>query len=887
MSPHKTGRQPKTIYLNDYRVPDYLIDSVDLAFDLDEAATTVTSRLALRRNPLGQSATPLVLNGERLTLKSIAMDGQPLAADAYRLGPDALVIEHPPERFVLDVETGINPQENSALEGLYTSGGNFCTQCEAEGFRKITYYLARPDVMASFTTLIRADKARYPVLLSNGNLVEQGELAQGRHYAKWVDPFKKPCYLFALVAGDLAHLEDVFVTAGGRPVTLRIYVSPGRLDQCAHAMRSLKHAMAWDERVFGLEYDLDVYMIVAVDDFNMGAMENKGLNLFNAHYVLANPETATDSDYDGIESVIGHEYFHNWTGNRVTCRDWFQLSLKEGLTVFRDQEFSADMGSRAVARIQEVRALRTVQFAEDTGPMAHPVRPESYMEISNFYTATVYSKGAEVIRMLRTLIGAAAFRRGMELYIARHDGQAVTTDDFVQAMADAAGRDLTRFRRWYSQAGTPVLRIEAAYDPDALEYTLRVRQSCAPTPGQPVKEPLHIPLSVALLDAQGKEMPLQLVGERTPAGTARVLELTEEAHAFRFLNIRERPYPSLLRGFSAPVRLESNCTAEELAFLASHDTDPFNRWDAGQRLFTRTLLGLVETCRHGGTLGLDPIVAEVVGRTLAGAEKDCAAAAQALALPGEAYLAELMTPVDVEAIHAAREFARATLRRQLGAEWLATYRRLRPAGPYQYDAQASGRRALKNTCLRYLMAEEDETAITLCMEQFRSADNMTDSLAALTALADLDRPEREQALGAFEARWRHDALVMDKWFSVQATSRLPQALEHVRALMRHPAFDIKNPNKVRALIGAFCRGNPTAFHAASGAGYAWLADQVLAIDRLNPQGAARLAGVLSAWRRYDAGRSALMRSQLERILAAPNLSKDTFEVAEKSLGVAA
>jgi aminopeptidase N len=874
---------PSATLLKDYCAPDYGINTVDLHFDLHEELTRVTARLALIANyDPSRGPKALVLHGEKLKLLSLKLDGQSLPAEAYAVDAETLTIHAVPQAFTLEIETEIKPQENKALEGLYKSGGHFCTQCEAEGFRKITYFYDRPDVMARYTTTIAADKAKYPVLLSNGNQIAQGDLDGGRHWVKWEDPFKKPSYLFALVAGDLACLEDEFVTRSGRRVALRIYVERHNLEKTGHAMTSLKKSMQWDEQVFGLEYDLDIYMIVAVDDFNMGAMENKGLNLFNSKYVLAKPETATDADYDGIESVIAHEYFHNWTGNRVTCRDWFQLSLKEGLTVFRDQEFSADMASRAVKRINDVRSLRTIQFPEDAGPMAHSVRPDSYIEIGNFYTSTIYNKGAEVIRMQHTLLGRDGFRKGMDLYFKRHDGQAVTTDDFVCAMEDANGRDLKQFRRWYTQAGTPEISAAGYYDAASHSYTITLKQSCPATPGQPVKEPFHIPVAMGLLDRTGQALPLQLEGEAAPAGTSRVLELHEAEQSFRFINLPQAPLPSLLRGFSAPVKLRADTSRQDLAFLLANDSDAFNRWEAGQRLAGEIILELIGAYRRGAALTLDDELVQAIAKALV-SDLDPALVAQILTLPSELYLAEMMAVVDVEGIHHAREFVRKTLALQLKAVFEETYRANTITGPYRFDGADVARRSLKNLSLNYLMTLDEPAALTLCMQQFKSADNMTDSIAALYALANSNCAERVPALAAFYDKWRHDTLVLDKWFALQATSQLPGTLAEVKALTLHPAFEIKNPNKVYALIGSFCRANPAQFHIASGEGYAFLADRVLQIDAFNPSVAARMLGAISRWRKFDTGRQALMQAQLERIVAHPGLSKDAYEVAAKSL----
>ena len=879
---------PKTTDLKNYTPPAYRISTVDLRFELGENCTTVHSRLSVIRAETTPAGMSLVLDGQHLELLTLKLDGAPLAADCYQIDADHLTLRNPPAAFELTVVTRIHPQDNTALEGLYQSSGNFCTQCEAEGFRKITYFLDRPDVMAVFTTTLVADQSRYPALLSNGNLTDSGPLDDGRHWARWHDPFPKPCYLFALVAGHLVHIEDRFITHSGRRVTLRIYVEPANIDQCDHAMHSLKQAMIWDEQGFGLEYDLDLYQIVAVGDFNMGAMENKGLNIFNTKYVLARPETATDADYQGILSVIGHEYFHNWTGNRVTCRDWFQLSLKEGLTVFRDQEFSSDLGSRGVKRIDDVRVLRSSQFPQDAGPLAHPIRPDSYIEINNFYTVTVYNKGAEVIRMIQTLLGQDGFRRGMDLYFQRHDGQAVTCDDFVAAMADANGTDFGQFQRWYYQAGTPELTVSDAYDPATHGYRLTVRQSCPPTPGQPDKEPFHIPRARGLLDAAGRDMPLQLAGEAVPQGTTRVLALREPEHTFHFINIPDRPVPSLLRGFSAPVKLNTTESEADLRFRLAHDSDDFNRWDAGQTLAIRTLLALVEARPRGQPWTLPESFSAAFGRALSsGAEP--ALLAQVLTLPGENYLAEQMAVVDVDGIHAARRFVQQTLAERLRERLQAVYavyneRHRGEQNGYRIDAAAMGQRALKNVCLNLLLQLDDADLRTLGLRQFHTADNMTDQLGALAALAHTDCPERHEALAAFYARWRHEALVVDKWLSVQATSCLPDTLAVVQGLMAHEAFNLRNPNKVRALIGTFSQANPKYFHAADNSGYIFLADQILALNAFNPQIAARLTAAFTRWRKYDPVRQQGMQVQLERILAAPTLSPDVYEIAARSLG---
>ncbi|MEJ2643616.1 MAG: aminopeptidase N [Gammaproteobacteria bacterium] len=875
---------PGVVYRRDYRPPDYRVETVHLRFELDEEKTRVVSRMTVVANrEEGADQVPLVLNGEQLQLLSVALDGQLLNAADYELDAERLVIRQVPGAFTLEVETEINPAANTSLEGLYLSSSNFCTQCEAEGFRRITYFPDRPDVMARYTTTIVADRVRYPVLLSNGNLIESGELEEGRHFAVWQDPFPKPSYLFALVAGDLARIEDQFVTMSGRKVDLHMYVQHHNIDQCDHAMNALKKAMEWDEETFGREYDLDLFMIVAVDDFNMGAMENKGLNIFNSSCVLAKAESATDADFQSIEGIVGHEYFHNWSGNRVTCRDWFQLSLKEGFTVFRDQQFSADMWSRDVKRIHDVNMLRNAQFREDAGPMAHPVRPESYVEISNFYTPTVYIKGAEVVRMLHRLLGSDRFRRGTDLYFERHDGQAVTTDDFVSALEDANGVDFGQFRLWYSQAGTPVLQVSPEYDAKEKTYTLTVTQHCPGTPGQSDKQPFHIPLAMGLVGSDGRDLPLRLAGEGRAVTGTRVLQLRERRETFVFQDVEAAPVPSVLRGFSAPVKLDMELGDDERGFLMANDTDPFNRWEAGQQLAVKHILGLVSTIENGDEPTLDPGFCDAFGAVLHDPGLDGAFVAQAFTLPSEIYLAECMEVMDPVAIHEARRSVRLSLARALGPDLLARYEELEPVGPYVLDSAAVAARSLRNVCLGYLMELEDPQIRQRCVEQFRGSDNMTDTMAALSCLANDPAPEREQALGEFYDRWRSEPLVIDKWLALQATSRLPDTLAVVRRLTEHPAFSIRNPNRVRALIGAFCQRNPARFHAPDGEGYRFLGDQILQLDPLNPQIAARLAGAFGPWRRLDENRQGLIRAQLERILAAAHVSKDVYEIVSKSL----
>jgi aminopeptidase N len=877
---------PQTIYLKDYTVPDYLIDSVELNFTLDDENTQVISRLTMRRNPASQSAgKSLTLSGENLKLLRVNLnDGDNLTAVDYQQTTDSLVIHEVPQdqRFVLTIENLINPKANTALEGLYLSNGMLCTQCEAEGFRKITYYLDRPDVMARFTTTIIADKNRYPVLLSNGNKVGHGELSENRHWVTWEDPFDKPCYLFALVAGQLHCVEGNFITQSGRNISLQVFVEPHDLDKCDHALQSLKNAMRWDEEVYGREYDLDLYMIVAVSHFNMGAMENKGLNVFNTKYVLARPDTATDSDYEHIEGVIGHEYFHNWTGNRITCRDWFQLSLKEGFTVFRDQEFTGDRTSKAVKRIEDVNMLRTRQFAEDAGPLAHPIRPDSYIEINNFYTLTVYEKGAEVVRMIHTLLGAEGFRKGSDLYFERHDGQAVTCDDFVKAMEDANGADLAQFRRWYSQAGTPVLTVRQHYEPTGRTLTLTIAQSCPPTPGQPVKEPLHIPVKVGLINRDGSVASCQLK-DSDQAGDEVTLSVTEAEQSFTFEGLAQQPVVSLLRGFSAPVKLAMDYSLEELAFLLSHDSDTFNRWEAGQQLAGAIIMRLIEDCRNGRDMQLDPIIVEAFRKVLEQPWDDLSYFSLLLDLPSETYLAEQMQVVDVEAIHKAREFVKRTLAQQLQPQFQALYQANHRDESGQFDAGAIGRRRIKNICLSYLSKLENADIQSWAEQQFKTARNMTDQMAALTAIVNNPHPATRQCLTDFYQQWRNEALVIDKWFALQASSPMPGTFATVQALMAHDAFDLKNPNRVRSLIGAFSQANQLHFHAANGQGYQFLADQIIALNTINPQVASRMLSALTQWRRYDGSRQALMKAQLERIMGTENISKDVYEVASKSL----
>ena len=878
---------PKAILLKDYTPPEFLIDTVELIFELDEDDTKVTSKLKLRRSPESPNEQRgLELSGEQLVLDAVRLDDRLLHRGEFLTTDESLLLPQVPDRpFSLEVVTRIRPRENTALEGLFASKGMLCTQCEAHGFRKMTYFLDRPDVMARYTTTLISDRGRYPVLLSNGNRIADGELPNGRHWVKWDDPFKKPSYLFALVAGQLRCLEDHFVTASKRRVTLQIYVEEQDLDKCAHAMESLKRAMRWDEEQYGREYDLDHYMIVAVSHFNMGAMENKGLNIFNTKYVLARPDTATDADYEHVQGVIAHEYFHNWTGNRITCRDWFQLSLKEGLTVFRDQEFTADHTSRAVKRIDDVNQLRVRQFAEDAGPLAHPVRPESYIEINNFYTLTVYEKGAEVVRMLRTLVGAEGFRKGTDLYFERHDGQAVTCDDFVRCLEDANGVDLTQFRRWYSQAGTPELHLQTEYDSERQALSLTVRQTCPPTPGQPAKETFHIPFAVGLLGPDGSDLPIQLEGEDSARAEAtRVLDLKETQQTFRFVNLPERPVVSPLRGFSAPVKLDHDRSPEALAFLLAHDSDLFNRWDAGQQLATRTIQSRIAQPRGGAAPAAeDDALLDAFRAVVAQDWPDLSYLALLLTLPSEEYVSASLEVVDPGAVHEARQQIKHAVARSLDAQLHRLYRANHCDESGRFDAAAIGRRRLKNVCLAYLMELETQEAYEVCTAQFRDAHNMTDQVAALSCIVNSRHPQRQLFLDEFFEKWHAEALVIDKWFTLQASCLLSHTLTAVKRLLQHPDFDLRMPNRVRALIGSFSQANPVNFHAVDGSGYAFLADHVIALNAINPQLAARMLGALAPWRRYDEARGTLMCGQLQRIAGTPGISKDVYEVATKSL----
>ena len=876
--------EARPVRLEDYRPPDWLVESVELDVTLDPVATLVRATLTLRPNGNGTAPAPLMLDGDALELRALKLDGAALPPEQFVATADRLTIAQPPHRpFRLEIETVVDPSANTQLMGLYRSGSIYCTQCEAEGFRRITYFPDRPDVMAVYTTRIEAEKADAPVLLANGNLIASGDVpGTSRHFAVWQDPFPKPSYLFALVGGKLACVEDRFRTMSGREVTLRIYVEAGKEARCAYAMDSLKRAMRWDETAFGREYDLDIFMIVAVSDFNMGAMENKGLNVFNDKYVLASPETATDGDFDRIEAIIAHEYFHNWTGNRITCRDWFQLCLKEGLTVFRDQEFSADARSRAVERISDVRGLRAHQFMEDAGPLAHPVRPRLYHEINNFYTATVYEKGAEVVRMLKTLLGPETFRQGMDLYFTRHDGEAATIEQFVQCFADVSGADLAQFMLWYSQAGTPELVATGSYDADAKTYRLDVAQTVPPTPGQPTKEAMVIPLAIGLVGRDGRDLPLKLRDGRTIERG--VLTLTKPAETFVFGDIGEPPVPSLNRGFSAPIKLIANLSADDLRFLAAHDADAFNRWQALQTLATRLLLDNVASLRAAKPARQDGGLLHALGAILDDGTLEPAFIALALTLPGESDLArEIGRDVDPDAIFAARSGLRAVVGEHLAGSLFDHYRRLSESRPYSPDAASAGRRALRNICLDLLVATRRPDAVSLAARQYQAADNMTDRMAALSTLSLCDVPERAATLDDFYARYADDPLIVDKWFTLQATIPEPATLDRVKALTGHRAFSFANPNRVRALIHAFALANQREFNRADGAGYDFVADTVLALDRKNPQLAAKLLAAMKSWRVLEPGRRAMAEKALQQVASAPSRSPDVADIVQRAL----
>ncbi|KAH9719502.1 Puromycin-sensitive aminopeptidase [Citrus sinensis] len=874
---------PKEIFLKDYKMPNYYFDTVDFKFSLGEEKTIVSSTITVLPRVEG-SSSPLVLDGQDLKLVSIKVNGIELKEGDYHLDSRHLTLQSPPNgAFTLEIVTEIYPQKNTSLEGLYKSSGNFCTQCEAEGFRKITFYQDRPDIMAKYKCYIEADKSLYPVLLSNGNLIERGNLEGGRHYALWEDPFKKPCYLFALVAGQLESRDDIFVTRSGRKVSLRIWTPAQDLPKTAHAMYSLKAAMKWDEDVFGLEYDLDLFNIVAVPDFNMGAMENKSLNIFNSKLVLASPETASDADYAAILGVIGHEYFHNWTGNRVTCRDWFQLSLKEGLTVFRDQEFSSDMGSRTVKRIADVSKLRNYQFPQDAGPMAHPVRPHSYIK--------VYEKGAEVVRMYKTLLGSQGFRKGMDLYFKRHDGQAVTCEDFFAAMRDANDAEFANFLLWYSQAGTPRLKVTSSYSAETRTYSLEFGQEVPSTPGQPVKEPMFIPVAIGLLNSSGKDMPLssvyhngklQSLGSNNQPVYTTVLRVTKKEEEFVFSDISERPIPSILRGYSAPIRLESDLSDSDLFFLLANDSDEFNRWEAGQVLARKLMLSLVADFQQNKPLVLNPKFVHGFRSMLGDSSLDKEFIAKAITLPGEGEIMDMMEVADPDAVHAVRTFIRKQLASELKAEFLTTVENNRSTGEYVFNHHNMARRALKNIALAYLASLEDADIVELALREYKTATNMTEQFAALAAIVQKPGKIRDEVLDDFYGKWQHDYLVVNKWFALQAMSDIPGNVECVQRLLDHPAFDLRNPNKVYSLIGGFC-GSPVNLHAKDGSGYKFLGEMVVQLDKINPQVASRMVSAFSRWRRFDETRQNLAKAQLEMIMSANGLSENVFEIASKSL----
>ncbi len=872
--------EPRAVHLKDYRAPDFRIPAIDLDFVLAPDITRVAAKMKVQRTG-GQSA-PLVLNGEQLKLLGLRIDNDEVPASRYRVDAETLTVEDVPDEFTLDVFTEISPAANTSLEGLYVSKGIFCTQCEAEGFRRMTYFLDRPDNLAVFTTRIEADKSQYPVLLSNGNLTHSGDLPDGRHFALWNDPFPKPCYLFALVAGDLGHIADSFVTMSGRKVDLRIYVEHGNEPKALYAMDSLKRAMKWDEEAYGREYDLDIFMIVAVSAFNFGAMENKGLNIFNDKVLLASPETATDDDYARIEGVVAHEYFHNWTGDRITCRDWFQLSLKEGLTVFRDQSFSAAMRSAGVKRIEDVKVLRMRQFQEDAGPLAHPVQPQSYITIDNFYTATVYEKGAEVIGMLKTLVDEEGYRKATDLYFQRHDGQAVTIEEWVKCFEDACGRDLSQFRLWYRQSGTPTVEAVGEYDAATHKYALTLKQTLPPTPGQPDKKPMHIPVRLGLVAKSGRGLPLTLEGENAIGPDERVLELTQPEQRFVFVDVDEDPLLSVGRRFSAPVHFNTPMAAGDRAALMSRDADPFNRWEAGQALASDVLLEMAETAKDGIAPRADAIYVDAIGEVLARAEEDHAFAAEMLVPPSESELALKMTPADPDAIHEARMALIHAVAETHREAFEALYRKLESGDAFAPDAASAGRRGLRNVCLRYVTADDTAASAEIADGHYRAATNMTDMIAGLAALTRMDSALSDAAFAHFHDRFADDPLVLDKWMGLQASSPLPGTVAKVRKLMAHPAFDMKNPNRVRALVGAFS-GNHLRFHEADGTGYALVGETIRALDAINPQVAARMSGAFENWRRYDERRQALMRAELESSLKKPGLSSNLFEVATKML----
>jgi aminopeptidase N len=896
--------QAHTVLRADYRPPAFLVDRIELEIELDPDRTVVTATIAVRRNPASAPDAALLLDGEDLELLGIDLDGKPLAAPAMQLTGAGVVIHAMPAAASLRVRNALAPTRNSELMGLYVSNGTFFTQCEAEGFRRITFFPDRPDVMAKYAVVLRADRKRFPVLLANGNLAGAGDVTgkPGWHWARWVDPFPKPSYLFALVAGKLVNQDVHFKTRSGRDVLLQMWVAPGDEDKTAHALACLQHAIRWDEERFGLELDLDRFMIVASHDFNIGAMENKGLNIFNARYVLANPLVATDEDYARIESIVAHEYFHNWTGNRVTCRDWFQLSLKEGLTVFRDQEFSADRlraaaaneadpsaahWAAAVKRIEDIRRLRATQFPEDAGPQAHPVRPDSYQEIGNFYTATVYEKGAELVRMLQTLLGRDEFRRGLELYFKRHDGQAVTCDDFLQAMRDASAASLPAFDRWYAQAGTPRVTVSTTYDENAHTFDLTLVQHTAGTPGQPDKSPVPIPFAVGLVLPNGHDAPLKLAGEPSASGGTRVLSFAQAEQTFRFVDVPAPPVPSLARGFSAPILVDYRYSDSDLVFLAAHDSDPFNRWEAVQRLALARITAAVDAIETGAQPQLDNALVEAFSRLLSDASLSPAFRHQALQLPAEAFIAEFCAIVDPDAVRSARLTVLRELGRRLTPQWRRACETHAVAGPYRWDPASAGHRALRNLALGYWVESGEPAALERARAQLDQAGNMTDREAALTAIVNSGAPYKAQVLLDLARAWAHEPLLMNKWFRVQATAAAlpgePPVLSRVKVLTRHAAYAATNPNNVYALVLAFCAHNLAEFHREDGAGYSFWVEQVLQLDRINPTVAARVARALDRWRRFTPSRKRKMQAALDEVARTPSLSRDVREIVTKAL----
>ena len=869
MKPHEKK------YLKDYSPPDYLVDHIDLRFDIFEKKTIVTSAMEITRNrKTANEKTPLILDAVDLDIKSVVADDMVLMPEEYETGKHYFKLNRVPENFTLEITTCLNPEANTTMEGLYRSGNCFCTQCEAEGFRKITCFPDRPDVMTKFSCIITADQTKYPVLLSNGNMVLKGNLENNRHFVKWEDPVKKPCYLFAVVAGDLSCVEDVYTTASQRRIFLKIYVEKENIDKCRYALTSLKQAMAWDEEKFGREYDLDLYQIVAVSHFNMGAMENKGLNVFNARYVLASPETATDTDFMNIQSVIGHEYFHNWTGNRITLKNWFQLSLKEGLTVFRDQEFSSDMNARGVKRIEDVKKLRTHQFPEDAGPMAHSVRPESYIEMNNFYTATVYQKGAEIIRMLSQILGKQGFRKGMDLYFEKFDGCAVTTEDFITTMEEVSGLDLSQFRRWYTTPGTPEVSIKRTYSPENRQLVIDFQQLNYDNQFKHLHPPCHIPVKTGLIDKNGQDI--------TPASQS-LYHLKNETDQLVFENILPGTLTSLFREFSAPVKLKTDFTIQELAFLLEHDNDDFNRWDAAQQLFFREIKTIFFNIKNNQPCKLSLPVQTAFGALLANADNKKALIARILALPEEDEIGETFETIDVNLIHKARMFVKKSLAAALKDQFISTLSNCCRYSPSDLSSKAMAERSLKLVCLSYTGALNTDEATEIIYQHFLASKNMTDEIGALSILANITSPKTQNALDQFYDKWKHEPLVIDKWFAVQAASILPDTMDRVEALSRHRNFSMENPNRIRALTGVFSTQNPVNFHRSDGRGYRFLSDQILALDPKNPQISARLASGFSQWKRYDVKRQALMENELDRIIKTPLLSKDTYEIVTKAL----